>query len=115
MTDAELVIEALKKLKAMEPKPAYGICEYLRGVSVADDYYEWRKEVIYPLFEKWGHFSGSNAYPVPSKENNYSSYIRAFVDAQQANTMYDPTTEYGRLRLELIDFLIKELSKENKT
>lgn len=58
-----------------------------------------------PYFEKWPKFSGDEEYPVPNPIGGCPR--RIYWDT---GSMW--VGEYGRLRIELLDFLISELEKE---
>lgn len=61
------------------------------------------------LFGAWPKFSGDYVFPVPE----YTSAPQgAFDYAAHNGKMYDQTTEYGRNRLELAEFIRQELLKE---
>ncbi len=74
----------------------WGLCAYASlsalGVCMPD------------AFEQWEHFSGSYPYPVPSPEGAGYAYKEAF-------NMYDRSTEYGRLRIELAIYLYNTFCK----
>lgn len=55
------------------------------------------------LFINWPKFSGNIMYPIKIGKECPNT---TFVDTR--GNMYDPTTEYGALRLELLDWLIEE-------
>lgn len=50
------------------------------------------------LFVEWPKFSGNTAYPI--------GWL-----ARVSATLWDRNTEYGQLRWELLEWLIKELQK----
>lgn len=58
-----------------------------------------------PYFEKWPKFSGEEEFPVPNPMGGCPRHT-------YWNTSSMWTGEYGRLRIELLDFLISELSEQ---
>lgn len=59
-------------------------------------------------FKTWPHYSGDISFPVPSPDG-FTEAIDAYFD--KSIDLWDRNTEYGRLRWELLDHIIKELSK----
>lgn len=71
--------------------------------------------ILIHYFEKWPEFSGNVSYPVP--DPNSSTENREY----EANLIFDKSSddelwegEYGKLRLELLDFIIAEMEKEDE-
>jgi hypothetical protein len=87
----------------------YGMCHlvgtYMRYCAPA-----YGREWLYTLqdlFKEWPHFSGDIAYPVPaSNKSNSPLYEYTFT-----RYPWDQSTEYGRLRLDLLNFCIVKLSE----
>lgn len=73
-------------------------------------------EEIKPLSEKWSKFSGCPAYPIPdpycTDDDGTYEAREIFYAASDEEKMWDANTEYGKLRLELLDFCIKQLEQE---
>ena len=61
---------------------------------------------LLPYFKRWVHYSGNANYPVPASSG--ASAKEAFYLLPR----WDSTTEYGRLRWELLDYLIVTLTEE---
>lgn len=117
----KLILEALKELKVFVKQvetnssithntfsESKGICEnVIRAFSnnATTRYYE-NYAIVHRLkahFITWPKFSGDRAYPVPSEcigESGCSIYNRVH------DNMY--IGEYGKLRMELIDYLIEQ-------
>lgn len=101
LLDCLLKVKASKKLR----KYGGGIC------SCVDD--AWGKGTppklqMRLLFRKWPHYSGTIQYPVPSckkGDNNYSAFFSCV-------NLWDRRTAYGRLRWDLLEFMIKTLQEE---
>lgn len=89
-------LSALKreiKTRGKPLRPNKGICYYVSVNYIG---------LLTGLFLEWPHYSGSFRYPVPHPTlPPLDGYWDTF-------DLWDPETEYGRLRLDLLDFLIKE-------
>ena len=57
------------------------------------------------LISKWPLHSGDSLYPVPSSQHSQPG--AAFQMAYLDRILWDQTTEYGRARLALLDYLIE--------
>ena len=106
--------QILSALKAIKSNKEYryrstGICDsvrrYLEGHS--DNYFTvWDSHTIYELMREWPKHSGNNEFPItvrgisPMKE-----YLGCY-------DKWDRKTEYGRLRWELLEWLIEKLERE---
>ena len=58
-------------------------------------------------FVTWKHFSGNGAFPIPDL---HTGSITIFYDSKDEGTMWQG--EYGALRRELLDHIIKQLKQE---
>lgn len=104
---AEFVTQLCNELIdiANDPDPHRGICTQLTfGVRL------WVKD----QFKYWEHYSGDKAYPVPP----YYPYIPDYTElhneygyAALFGMMWDTDTEYGRMRWDLLAFLLERASK----
>lgn len=113
----EVLHQALINIKINGPGcDKYGICFNLDTVSN----HGWAK-----LVASWEHYSGIPAYPIPPKPLNKWQRFRVKYLGHQisdAHTVYrktqnnggkwDTSTEYGRLRWMLIDYLIEKTKDE---
>ncbi|ASD52155.1 hypothetical protein KNT64_gp203 [Pseudomonas phage PspYZU05] len=103
-----------KKLKSVK----YGLGENLVNRIAS--------EIMSNLFTEWEFYSGNPLYPVPRRKDLAKNLAEgeeainlAYTDAEQAydGVFWAPGTdhrwegEYGRLRIELLDFLIESLEK----
>lgn len=63
------------------------------------------------LMQSWPKATGSLNFPVPGTDGQ--DYLAAYLD-RRANkeSLWDPKTEYGRLRLELLDHCINKLNED---
>lgn len=60
------------------------------------------------LFKSWPNYSGNHLYPVPSDDpKKAASHCYAL-----CNDFWDETTEYGRNRIDLLDWCINSLYME---
>jgi hypothetical protein len=113
--ELETTLYVLEKIKNKRTFEHAGICanvgialkkhcieEFERGL-IAD----W----LTKLMSKWPKSSGELSTPVPEGAfpEGFSSYYEY---ASYYNTMWDATTEYGKLRFELLDFLISTVKTE---
>lgn len=115
---AELLSILILIKNTMQRRAHYGICfnvvrlTYIEhknpGVSdIAHRYICW----ITRKSRKWPKYSGVKEYPVPSSSKMYSpkgAYDRACL----GRTMWKG--RYGRLRFQLLNFLVRELKQEIK-
>ena len=69
----------------------------------------WAQDYLTQLFAKWPKHSGDKVYPVPHPTESSGT---AYDDAEETESLWDPSTEYGALRWELLEFCISELEKE---
>lgn len=103
MTD---LLTALKQLRENGPKNRdVGICSQfdLYGFYSAEECRQLKAS-----FKTWPHYSGDHSFPVPSPDKSMDALDAYFYDG---NDLWDCNTEYGRLRWDLLDHIIKEMSK----
>lgn len=84
-----------------------GICNNINNTrdidlyTNIDDIYD----LLYEAFAVWPKFSGDLDYPVPHKYSGSAGYYR--------NTnKWDITTQYGKDRMELLEFMIDYFAEE---
>lgn len=68
----------------------------------------WKGTYLIPIFKTWPKYSGDPDCPIPSlntDETPFGNYISSAGERWKG--------EYLNLRLELIDFVIKELEKDD--
>lgn len=116
-----LVLAELQTLANGGVKPAswLGLCSHLcrtLGITAAwvearVDLYQLPDECLYPYFEAWPAGTGSRNYPVPARKNSKSVRLadKAFDDCDDK---WNKRTAYGRLRWELVHWLIEQLTVE---
>lgn len=102
------IVEALKQLKA-NPTEA-GICSTMYSIK-----FEEPDQLPYMQFfstmSKWPKHSGHPLFPVADPKSKTAPQLQ-YNNALHAKTLYDATTPYGALRLELLDFLITTFETE---
>jgi hypothetical protein len=103
-TNESRLLEILKYLKANENviKEHAGICYNVRQQVVDDTEYFNLVKLLKRYYSSWKHFSGDFQYPVEGRPDKYT----------RQGDKWSRTAKYGRLRWQLLNFLIKELSKE---
>jgi hypothetical protein len=67
-------------------------------------------QVVGALSEKWPRFSGDISYPIPSSRKGGCPEVAY----HGAKSLWNKRTKYGRLRWELLDFLIDATKPEDK-
>jgi hypothetical protein len=100
----EKLLTVLKRLKKSIDSDSIDI-EFNRGIGIcqnisahfADESY---KPILKDLFKTWPKFSGELCFPVEGSFRKYYSQI----------DKWSKTTKYGRLRRQLLNYLIRELS-----
>lgn len=103
MTD---LLTALKQLRENGPYDrSAGICSQF---DPPDSYNQVERQQYRDSFKTWPHYSGDPSFPVPSTDG-FTEAIDAYFD--NLGDLWDRDTEYGRLRWDLLDHIIKELSK----
>lgn len=75
-----------------------------------DFYHDEAKETLNRLFKTWPKFSGNSRYPIRSSIRKPPSY--SFLKGVEKGNNWDKRTKYGRLRWELLDFLIEQTKPE---
>lgn len=73
--------------------------------------------VLFPYFKSWESYSGITSYPVPTSKDDFKldrgeRVIRAADKFALERGKWDKKTEYGRLRFELLDHIVKEMTKD---
>lgn len=114
------IIKALKHLRERvilgDPHLDAGICECFRETA---DMHGLKSEYTYttlfftwfnPIVKTWPKYSGDLYYPIPSLTKRATPYRDYNLSKGQRWT-----GEYLKLRLELIDFVIEELEKDEPT
>ena len=92
--------DRLIALRTYQENPKVGIC----GNAFEDPTQESDRAVGHILSRYWPHFSGSILYPIPSPttlDSPRSSYWNCL------HNKWDTATEYGRLRFDALECLIK--------
>ena len=105
----EKILEALKKIQAGErPLPEMGICANVYEILGSRREDLALEENIYSVIEemspRWPNYAGDPAYPVEGSSE-------VFWSAVAKRNRWDPEDDHGALRLDLLAWLIEELSK----
>lgn len=101
------LLEKLQELHTNGPAPYYhGIYTQVNGITHLE-----RGYMLY-LMRQWPERSGHIDWPVPASQADKSPEA-AYHKYMESNTkqMWDRNTEYGKLRWELLEWLIEELQK----
>ena len=99
--------ENLIALRTYRENPKVGIC----GNAFEDPTQESDRAVGHILSRYWPHHSGDFHYPIPSlqKGKSPSTYYMSMRD------LWDEDTEYGRLRYDALECLIKHSTELDET
>ena len=112
----ELLLKVLIELRTKRHNPDSGICNNTnRGVRQratgslvqAEEQGNDAEYWVEVTAKEWPKYSGNRWYPVRHPDMNS---FKAYVDP--SIYMWDPSTEYGRNRYELLEFLITKLEGE---
>lgn len=103
------ILNALYDIKNGNYSETCGICHamtsyfYDTGIQFIPDVVYKR---LYCFYEKWPHYSGSKAYPVPHPKGEEIGY-------DLRKNFWSKRSKYGKLRWDLVNFMIKELEANN--
>ena len=102
----EQILQALKKIQAGErPSPELGICANVCDLMCTDIESERRVyQFLEGMFPRWPNYAGDPDYPVEGSEVYFWSAVAK-------RHRWDPEDDHGALRLDLLEWLIQELSK----
>lgn len=90
------LLTALKLIREERVWDDCGICKNLNDLV---DLNRKAYDFFINLMESWPKFSGSRMFPV--------SGVDSFHESMQNGTLWDKSTDEGRLRFELLDYLIE--------
>jgi len=106
------VLEALKEIKNGNLLNEHcGICSnlhyicrdwYWKDWDIAEWSYELGTNILDYYFEQWEHFSGNIEYPIEGSPDEYG----------MQGDMWDETNEWGKLRWDLLDYLIERIEND---
>lgn len=103
-----VVYNALLSLKCKDVlMKGVGICTNLdiQAECILEDY-QYKRQVT-TLMTLWKHYSGRRGYPVPSPSGSEKEHHeQIYYAAKRSNSMWSKTKRYGRLRHNLLNFLI---------
>lgn len=102
----EQILEALLRIKAGEiPEPTLGICANVCNLMCHDTESESQVyRFLEKMFPRWPNYSGNERYPVEGGEVYFWSAVAK-------RHRWNPEDDHGALRLDLLEWLIQELSK----
>lgn len=118
MQDSELLLCILKRLKdktSVDSGFNRGICSYVRSELIELNLMNRVDNIIAVmecLFESWDKFSGDIVYPVPKYDipKFIRPVVNIFIDQEKAfNHLPRWKDEYGQLRRNLLDHMIRKL------
>lgn len=84
-----------------------GICTnlYMKVECILEDY-QYKRQVT-TLMTLWEHYSGRRAFPVPNPSNyGKENSAQIYNIASDSGSLWSTTKRYGRLRHNLLNFLI---------
>ena len=97
----------------------WGICDNVNEIMLylpyPKSYTHTFHSQFYRMIKEWTYYSGCTSYPIPSPFPGISEKV-IFYSKDHPN--WDKETRYGRLRYDLLKYLISEfqkLSNENST
>lgn len=113
LTEYSAIISVLQNLYSGNVATCedYGICDTVDEVlylSHPKSYIRTFNSQFYRMVKGWMHYSGSTMYPVPSPVPGISEKC-IFYNKYRPN--WDKETEYGKLRYNLLEYLISEFKK----
>lgn len=85
------------------PFDSDGICGNMKNRIDYDEFLVQR--LIKKIFRIWPEYSGDLGYPVTV--NGWYCPANLFINARSHYRLWDQTTEYGRNRYKLLDFMIE--------
>jgi len=104
----------LDELKALQIRVASGTHFNNAGIcgNLFLDQRSKDVELLNKLFILWPKFSGYVLYPVASGGHTFKNDRDEFIYYQNIDKLWDEKTEYGKLRIELLQFCIDYLEKQ---
>lgn len=109
------VLINLNRIKSGDFEPYFGICSNIGDLEFPVE------PIIHHYFERWPKFSGIKDYPVPDPKSKAKTIRgkrkacqKIYAETWDKALHWDKNTEYGRLRHELLDFMIIEMKKDLK-
>ena len=104
----------LDELKALQIRVASGTNHKDEGIcyNLFLDHCSGELEALNELFTLWPKFSGNVGYPIYSGSLRHASAKNEYIFYQRRSSLWDEKTEYGKLRIELLQFCIDYLEKQ---
>jgi len=99
------------RLQLSTKAPYRGICASIHEDNAPPTHNGLNRLALKTLFYRWPKYSGQIDYPIPDPTGKFKP-ITAFGQAQDSGTMWDLTSEHGRLRHDLWRYLLDELARD---
>ena len=113
----KFLYDTLVYMQPKYDKVSYGICVELRSSLGSLVNYGYPATTIFEaakgLMQEWPNYSGDPAYPISDK-NSLLSPGEQYAEARRELKVWDSSTEYGRLRHELLLFMILSVAEQLK-
>lgn len=107
------LLDILKHIKNTTKLDSYmGICGHVSEFNNIEEHtkkYLIEKEMV-NLFKQWPKYSGYVAFPIPGSRGLYNASTTYFNARKKG--MFNKRHENGRLRWELLEWMIQELKRE---
>lgn len=100
MSTEQTLLKALISIRDSKKCNLSGICSDVNRTTGWD---QEAKTLLHKLMQKWPKYSGHENYPVPNPSGGHPR------DAYYELHLWNRRTKYGRLRWELLEWLIQEL------
>lgn len=104
----KLLLDALLHMKNTTKPPLVGLCIFVDEYTKA----KVEKQHLVPYFIRWPLYTGNTHFPIPSTGRGRKDPSVAYAKASCEGTLYSRRSKYGKLRHNLIDFMINELKQE---
>lgn len=104
----KLLLDALLHVKHTTKPPLVGLCGFVDEYTKA----KVEKQHLVPYFIRWPLYSGHPCFPIPGTGRRKKGPSVAYAKASCEGTLYSKRAKYGKLRHNLIDFMINELKQE---
>lgn len=101
------MLSGLISIRDSKKSSTYGICTSLRVYMTERGYENIPWTYMKAIFQKWPHFSDDVWYPIPAvtQSSPMSEYLAC-------NNRWSKRTKYGRLRWDLLEFMIDRIRKD---
>ena len=97
--------ELLYKLRALRDRASRGECKVGICGELGVMCFDETDVFLQTVFAKWPHYNENNAYPIPGG-------FHAYHKARRKGTLWTKHSEYGRLRWDLLEYLINVVTNK---